>query len=117
MQGFREKLGTNILIAAPDRVASKRLCRRISEIICDIEDVCEAHLPEVITVGPSGRSKRVLFLVFSHANRIPAIMNSIGSDLESAGSGDEHFEVWPISRSSDLLDSIRMANCVIGWRD
>jgi hypothetical protein len=117
VQGFREKSGTHILVAAPKRAPSKRLRRRISEIICNIEDICEAHLPEVITIGPSSQSNRVLFLVFTRGSRIPAIMDSIGAELQTAGSRDEQFEVWPISRASELLDSIRKANCVIGWRD
>jgi hypothetical protein len=116
-QRFGERAQRNVLIAAPATPVSKSLRRRISEIICDVEDICEAHIPNVITLGVNSHSVRVLFLVFCHENRIASIMDSIAPDLESAADNDESFDVWPISRSSELLDSIRKANCVIGWRD
>lgn len=114
---FDARSTTNVLIAAPAAAVSQSLRRKISEIICDVEDICEAHMPNVITLGTNNHSVRVLFLVFCHENRIGSIMDSITPDLENAADSDESFEVWPISRSSELLDSIRKANCIIGWRD
>ena len=117
MQKYREKPATKILIGAPAIPVSQDLRRRISEIICNIEEIREAHLPDVITIGSGGGASRVLFLVFEQKDQISQIMDSIGPELADAGRNAEQFEVWPISQSNDLLETIRDANCVIGWRD
>lgn len=117
MQEYREKLGTNLLISAPSKGLSKKLIRRISGIICEIEEIREAHLPDVITIGSNESAAHVLFLVFNQTSRIPTVMDSIASELANVSLNEEPFDVWPISQSNSLLATIRSANCVIGWRD
>lgn len=117
MQVYIEKSATNILICAPTKPVSKELRRRISEIICDVEEIREAHLPDVITIGSDTDASRVLFLVFDQQRNIPLIMKSIGAALADMARDEEQFEVWPIGPSSELLKTIRDSNCVVGWRD
>lgn len=117
MQEYREKLGTNILISAPPKPLSKDLRRRISEIVRDIEEIREAHFPEVIAMGSDDDAACVLFLVFRQASKISAVMDSIGAELANVSQDEGPFEVRPISQSDSLLETIRGANCVIGWRD
>ena len=117
VQEYRERLGTNLLISAPPKPLSKKLIRNISEIICDIEDIREAHFSNVLSMGSNDPAVCVLFLVFCQVSKISAVMESVGSELEKVSRDDVQFEVWPICQSDDLLETIRSTNCVIGWRD
>ena len=117
MQKYREKLGTNLLISAPQKPLSKKLIRRISAIICNIEEIREAHFLAVLSIGSADPAVRVLFLVFCQGREISAVMDTIGSDLTDVSRDAESFEVWPILQSDSLLETIRSANCIIGWRD
>ena len=117
MQNYREKLGTNLLISAPPERPSKKLLSRISEIICNIEEIREAHLSMVLSVGASKEQMCVLFLVFDQESEIAGVMESIDTELKSINGAGMSFDVWPISQSDSLLETIRSANCVIGWRD
>jgi len=117
VQKYHEKLGTNLLISAPPRPLSKNLIRRISEIVGDIEEIREAHFSAVLSIGGNDASMCVLFLVFAQQSRIATVMESIGSELENIKRDDIPFEVWPISQSDSLLQTIRSASCVVGWRD
>ena len=117
VQSYREKLGTNLLISAPPEQPSKKLVSRISEIICNIEEIREAHFPMVLSVGASKEQMCVLFLVFNQARTISGVLASIDTELKSINGDGMPFDVWPISQSDSLLETIRSANCVIGWRD
>lgn len=117
MREYHENLGTNLLISAPLKPVSKKLIRRISEIICDIEEIREAHFPAVLSMGSENPAECALFLVFYQISEISSVMDSIGSDLAKVSRDSESFEVWPILQSDSLLETIRSANCVIGWRD
>lgn len=117
MQQYREKLGTNRLISAPRKPVSKKLIRHVSGIIGDVEEIREAHLAEVITIGSEEPVVPTVFLVFSETSQISAVMDSIGAKLANVSRDDEPFEVWPISQSDSLLATIRSANSIIGWRD
>lgn len=117
MQKYREKLGTNRLISAPRKPVSKKLIRHVSGIIGQVEEILEAHLAEVITIGSADPAVRTLFLVFRESSQISAVMDSIGAKLANVSREEEPFEVWPISQSDSLLATIRSANSIIGWRD
>lgn len=117
VQKYREKLGTHLLISAPLKPISRNLISRISEIICDIDEIREAHFPAVLSMGSNDAPECVLFLVFDQESKVSTIMESIGDDLAAIKRDVTPFEVWPICQSDSLLETIRMANCVIGWRD
>lgn len=117
MQTFSERSGTNVLICAPVRPVSKKLRCAISEVICDIDAIVEAHLPDVIAVGSGAGAAHVLFLVFEQRRQIQTTMEAIDTALASLSSSEETFDIWPITRSHELLGTIREINCVIGWRD
>ena len=117
VRSYREKLGTNWLISAPPKRPSKKLVGRISEIIRNIEEIREAHFSMVLSVGANKEQMCVLFLVFYQERKIVGVMESINTELKSINSDGLPFDVWPISQSDSLLETIRSANCVIGWRD
>ena len=114
---MKDGVGTNILISVPPNPLSRNLRRRISEIVRDIEEIREAHFPEVVVMGSYDDAACVLFLVFRQTSKISAVMDSIGAELANVSEDEGPFEIWPISQSDSLLETIRGANCVIGWRD
>lgn len=117
VQKFREMTGTNILVGQPARPATKKLRRQISKVIGDVDSIREAHMPDVTIVGSSEGVRRVLILVFDDAAAISRVMNAIDPELEQLSAGRDGFDVWAITSSNKLIDAIRDANCVIGWRD
>lgn len=117
MQKYREILGTNLLISAPQKPLSEKLIHRISAVISDIEEIREAHFLAVLSIGSADPAVCVLFLVFYQGREISSVMDTIGSDLADVSRDAESFEVWPILQSDSLLETIRSANCIIGWRD
>ena len=117
MQTYSERSGTNILICAPVRPVSKNLRRAISEVICDIDAIVEAHLPDIITIESGADATHVLFLVFEQRRQIQITMEAIDAALANLSSNEERFDIWPITRSHELLGTIREVNCIIGWRD
>lgn len=116
-QEFRQKLGTNLLICAPRSPLPKKRLKKLSQMLSDLEEVREAHLPEVIEVGSPSGPAQVLFVVIDPEHAIATVMHEIEARIKRILRSNEHVDVRPITPEHSLLPTIRDTNCVVGWRD
>ena len=108
---------TNALIGAPAKPVKKKRMKSLSKMLSDIEPVREAHLPQVNEIGSNNPPSLVFFVVVEPASEIPEVMATINTRLKSILDRGETLDVRPISKDFELLQTIRDAKCVVGWRD
>lgn len=116
-QKFQAAAKTNMLITAPRRPWRRKRIKQISAILADIDEVREAHLPQVIEIGSTAPPEMTLFIVVEPASAVDAVMEKIGARLQSLLGRNETLNVRPIGCQDELLTTIRDVDCVIGWRD
>ena len=116
MNELRLETGTNILIGKPAKPIARRQVKKISDLLHDIDEIREAHLPEVFAVGTMETSAPVLFIVVDPESAIPAVMEKLAGPL-SEMLARQSLDVWPVGKAHDIVPTVRDANCLIGWRD
>lgn len=108
---------TNYIVAPPPKPNDVALVKRISNLLADLEDIKEAHLPRVIEFSKSTESRMALFVVVSDSCDRPALYNLLDKKL-NRGFFKRHFiEIKIVQNDFPLLQSVRDTQCLIGWRD
>lgn len=108
---------TNLLIATPRDPTDKKLLKKISSVLSDIEQVREAHLPEVLEIGAQATAALTLFVVIEPASDLESVTDQIKRRLAREFGRNTYPDVRAVTSTFALLKTIREANCVVGWRD
>ncbi len=114
-----DTLNTNtaLVVSPPGKPPDAALLRKISALLSELEEVKEAHLPEVIEIGSSTQSRLVLFVVVDSADNFPkvekALARQFGGRLRFGGK----LEYRIISPDFAMLQNIRDTKSIVGWRD
>ena len=116
-QKFQTIVSTSILITAPRKPWRKKRIKQISAMLADIDEVREAHLPQVIEIGSTAPPEITLFIVVEPASAVATVMETIDARLAALLGRGETLKVRPISPQDELLTTVRGVDCVIGWRD
>ncbi len=108
---------TNYIVVPPTTANDDNLVKKISNILADIEDIKEAHLPCLIEFGKSTESKQALFvLVDDHCDR-QALHQLLDKKINSGFFKRNSIDIRVVLDDFPLLQSVRDAQCLIGWRD
>ena len=116
-QKYRRKVMTNLIIGAPLNQTKKKRLKLLSKMLSDLEEVREAHLPQVNELGSNEPPELIFFVVIDPESAIPGVMEKIDARLKDVLHTDEKLEVRPLLKDHELLPAIRNAKCVVGWRD
>jgi hypothetical protein len=116
-QQYRGSLMTNVVIGAPVKPTTKTRLKRLSKLLSDLEEVREAHLPQVIELGSEKPPELVFYIVIDPETAIPGVMEKIRARLKDVLRAGETLDARPLPLDHELLPAIRNADCVVGWRD
>ncbi len=116
-QQYRRKVLTNLIIGAPANPTKKRRLKLLSKMLSDLEEVREAHLPQVNELGSNKPPELIFFVVIDPESAIPGVMEKIRARLKDVLRADEKLEVRPLHVDHELLSTIRNAECIVGWCD
>jgi hypothetical protein len=116
-QQYRGSVMTNLVIGAPVKPTKKGRLKLLSKMLADLEEVREAHLPQVIELGSGKPPELVFFVVIDPQTAVPGVMEKIRARLKDVLGGGETLDVRPLPLEHDLLPAIRNADCIVGWRD
>ena len=108
--------GTKILVGSPAKPLPKRQFKQISGILAAIDEIREAHLPQVYGIGELDNAKQLLFIVVDPESAIPDVMEQLRAPLERFLQ-QHSLDVWPVGKTHRLIGTVRDANCCVGWRD
>ncbi len=108
---------TNYIVVPPAIPNDEGLVKKISGILSEIEEIKEAHLPCLIEFGKSTESRQALFVVVTdHCDR-HALYDLLNKKLNSRFFTRKSIEIKIVQPDFPLLQSVRDAQCLIGWRD
>lgn len=107
----------NYIVVPPATPNDKSTTRKISKFLADIEEIKEAHLPSIIEFGENTHAKPALFLLVSEDCDRPGLQKLIDQKLNGGFFRRKSITVRVITENDLLLQSIRDAKCLIGWRD
>ena len=110
-------LNTLDVIAAPQRPRSKRQCRKLSAMLAEIESIREAHWPDVLTLGQNVKPQPLLIVVVDKGEDVDAVSHHVSASLKRLFRGSDKIGVRILSSDDELLEAVRNAGCVLGWRD
>ncbi len=113
--GLQSTVG--VIVAAPRRRLPARRVKKISALLATIDEVREAHLPEVLAIGSAGEPRNVLFVVVEPQEAIGRVRERLETELARLLRRREALEVWPVAAGHPLIATVRQAGCVVGWRD
>ena len=108
---------TNYIVLAPDKPTQKALVKKISQALADIDDIREAHLPNVIEFGLSNTPKLTLFAVVNGGCDHEQLTTLLHSKINGGFFNKHAIAIKIIPEDFPLLESIRDTNCLVGWRD
>lgn len=111
------QLDTGFLVSAPRRPPPKRLRKRLSALLADLEAVREAHLPDVLELGVDSTPRAVLILVVEPPAASRDVLETVRARLPEVLGRGETLAVRSLRPDHPQLASIRETQCVIGWRD
>ena len=108
---------TNYIVLAPTTPTPKTLVKKISQAMADIDDIREAHLPNVIEFGISNTPELTLFAVASSECNQEQLKATLHSKINGGFFNKKAIAIKIIPEDFPLLQSIRDTDCLIGWRD
>ncbi|MEM7256142.1 MAG: hypothetical protein AAF404_02015 [Pseudomonadota bacterium] len=108
---------TNYIVVPPSTPNDEGLVKKISQILADIEDIKEAHLPCLIEFGKSTQLKPALFVVVSDPCDRAQLYAVLDKKLNRGFFNRNPIEIKVVPGDFALLQSVRDAQCLIGWRD
>jgi hypothetical protein len=110
--------GSQVLIGAPAVGVRlpEHLTRRLLQLVSEIDEVIEAHLPQVYVQG-ANKAAQVLVLVFKRERERDVMMEKLGRRIEEVLPVDIELDVWPMVERNALLDSVRGAGCMLYQRE
>lgn len=94
----------------------KGTLKKLSRAMADIEQIREAHLPEVLDIGSGGKARPVLFVLVDEPDQRQPVEKLLKKRLAGPFGGNR-IEIRAISSDFPLLETIREVNCLVGWRD
>jgi hypothetical protein len=108
---------TTLVVSPPAKPTDPALLRKISALLSELEEVREAHLPEVIEIGAATQSRLMLFVVVDDADNTArvekALARQFGGRLRFGG----RLEYRIVTAEHSMLQNIRDTNSIVGWRD
>lgn len=108
---------TNVLVGKPGTRLPKRRMKQISALLGEIPEVREAHIPEIFAIGVMQAPRSVLFVVIEPDTAVDAVTTRIDGALGAILKKRERLDVWPVAAGHLLIDTVREAECLVGWRD
>lgn len=111
------KTNTALVVSPPSKPADPALIKKISALLGDLEEVREAHLPDVIEIGMSTKSTPMLFVVVASADHTKKVERALArrfGGLFRLGSRLAYRVVQP---DFPMLADIRDTQSLVGWRD
>lgn len=108
---------TNYIVVPPATPNDDGLVKKISGILSEIDEIKEAHLPCLIEFGKSTESKQALFVVVTERCDCPALYDLLNKKLNSGFFNRKAIAIKIVQPDFLLLQSVRDAQCLIGWRD
>jgi len=119
MQSIRQvsiERGTTVLVAAPQPAWPRRRLKAVSTVLAAVDEVAEAHLPQILELGAGRPASTVLFVVVEPESAIQRAVARIVDGLgEIRGLGT--LGVWAVGPDSPFVETVRRAGCAVGWRD
>ncbi|MEM7540845.1 MAG: hypothetical protein AAF384_04580 [Pseudomonadota bacterium] len=111
------KLSTDVLIGAPLQSTAKKRMKQLSSMLSDLDVVREAHLPEVRSLTQGIDGHLVLFVVVDDETDVSPIGRIVKTRLKKILGFREKLDVQIVTPDFDHLETVRQADCIIGWRD
>lgn len=113
--GFQ--LSTDLLVAAPSPPLAEKRRKKLSSMLSDLDAVKEAHVAQVVRISAPGTGQPVLFIVVDDNQGIAAVRSVVQKRLKKILRFREKLDTRYITVEHELIDNIREAGTVIGWRD
>ena len=107
----------NYIVVPPTTPNDKSTTRKISRMLEDLEDIREAHLPAIIEFGESTQAQPALFLLVTDNCDKNSLHTIIDQKINGGFFRRKSISIKVINENFPLLQSIRDARCLIGWRD
>lgn len=108
--------GTTVLVGVPGHGWPRRRVKALSSVLAPLDEVAEAHLPEILELGAGRPASTVLFLVVEPEAAIPRVVERVVAGLrELRGLGA--LGIWAVGPDSPFVPTVRQAGCAVGWRD
>lgn len=86
-------------------------------MLSDLEAVKEAHVVQVLRITDPGTGHHVLFIVVDDSQSVGPVHSVVQKRLKKILRFREKLETSIITAEHELIDSIREAGAVVGWRD
>ena len=110
-------LSTSVIVSPPSPPTSAKRRRRLSAMLAGMDAVKEAHLVEVVTLGEPGSKRLVLFVVVYERMEIDTVRSSVARRLKKIRRFRERLDLHVACEDFPLMETIREAKCIVGWRD
>lgn len=108
---------TSLVVSPPRKPPDPGLIKKISAVLSDLEEVKEAHLPEVIEIGSSTQSHLVLFVVVEDVGKSGRVEKALARQFAGRLRFGPKLEFRIVSPAFAMLQNIRDTNSIVGWRD
>ena len=108
---------TNYIVLAPSTPTHKGLVKKISQAMADIDDIREAHLPNVIEFGLNNSPELTLFAVVNSECNQEQLKKTLHAKINGGFFNKNTVALKIVLEDFPLLQAIRDTDCLIGWRD
>ena len=107
------KVKTTAMVGAPDRDIPQALRQALTQAVCSIVAVREAHLAEVHIPGMIDPAALTLVVVVEADADEGEVLRQIDKALQAASTNPDDLGVWPLTPDDEALPAIRSLGCRI----
>ena len=105
--------GSQIFLGAPAEPMDVNQSAAIARAVEAIVSVSEAHLPQAFVEGVVDPPTQILVVVVEREEQLDSALAETDRSIKSILPADRHLDVLPLLPDSDLLPTVRAADCVI----
>jgi hypothetical protein len=110
MQPFHIPKGARVYIGAPAQPLPETIVGGLRSVVSSVAGLAEAHLPQVYFEGAEAASQ-VLVLVPLSRSQTQAVLDAVGSRLQSVLPSGVALDILPLAASDPLLEPVRNTHC------
>src|SRR5260370_41778724 len=104
--------GTRVYLGSPARPMDPALTKELGDLVGSFAAVGEAHLPQCWVESLMQNAAQILVVVFAdHSEKKEEAARAVGLGVSRLLPLRSHLDIWFMTSSDPLLDSVRRAKC------
>lgn len=101
------------MVGAPAQPMAAEKFEAIRALLSGLQEVEEAHLPQMFAPGAMQAPGQVLVAVFKDGSDAAAVMEKLDLELKKLLPEAEYLDIFPVSKDHILLEPVRNSGCRI----